>query len=138
MAAASKGFHPLAGKRFEKAKDCAQRTRYPSLVSIPLRGKGLRKLELLKRLTTKGGTDCFHPLAGKRFEKVPLAIYASGLPVSIPLRGKGLRKLKKEVGAENMYLFGFHPLAGKRFEKVKNPPQGQEQMLFPSPCGEKV
>ena len=83
-------------------------------VSIPLRGKGLRK----KLVQDKGLLSLvrFHPLAGKRFEKVKkdaLEMIESTSSVSIPLRGKGLRK-------GSFFVLGLWNKA------------------FPSPCGEKV
>jgi hypothetical protein len=73
-------FHPLAGKRFEEEgniKISAEKARQ-ALVSIPLRGKGLRKEHLR-----------FSPLSNRREGRV-----------SIPLRGKGLRKYCFEKFAE--------------------------------------
>ena len=87
-------FHPLTGKRFEKGQTLIPNycRLFPITVSIPLRGKGLRK-KPSSRQQNKWKTS-FHPLAGKRFEKVaiPMEEGDSFAIVSIPLRGKGLRK----------------------------------------------
>ena len=87
------GFHPLAGKRFEK-EDGAWRSgcRHRRSVSIPLRGKGLRKFRFLPLRTLQKIVSI--PLRGKGLRKdywVPNPRTQAG-KVSIPLRGKGLRK----------------------------------------------
>ena len=110
-------FHPLAGKRFEKVSLPGDTDPFLTVVSIPLRGKGLRK-------------RCVRPYQLVRNLR----------HVSIPLRGKGLRKMAATVLKLSGLKDSFHPLAGKRFEKGGFKALCAEHGLeeFPSPCGEKV
>jgi len=61
------------------------------VVSIPLRGKGMRKEE--GKLKTKTISTVSIPLRGKGMRKAISPYQAIGyIGVSIPLRGKGMRK----------------------------------------------
>ena len=126
--------------------DCCKRIRYwcRFKVSVPLRGKeriwpnrvlcqtvsshiegmpfpspcgGKIVSDLIKRLMSGSRSRSFRPLAGKR---------------------SYLTKSAYEVGSEKR--IGFRPLAGKRsyLTGVEEARYLARQVLFPSPCGEKV
>ena len=60
----------------------------------PLAGKRFEKVLFGDQNSDEDADDGFHPLAGKRFEKVEnIETQAKQRIVSIPLRGKGLRKV---------------------------------------------
>jgi hypothetical protein len=124
---------PLWGRGLGKLEETSSQPCY-SRVSIPLRGRGLGKVVWQYGLPV---TQCFHPLAGKRFKKgttsnrnvlpckVSIPLRGGGLgkwvtgssrtnrcDVSIPLRGIGLGKLKEAL-AQRKYLSVSIPLRGR-------------------------
>ena len=109
---------PLRGKGLRKRFFPIDWLRFPNLVSIPLRGKGLRKKRPTHLSVQRGLWLVSIPLRGKGLRK--RNSYGSSkqwkTTVSIPLRGKGLRKKRAKTWAAATTC--FHPLAGKRFEKA--------------------
>ena len=126
----------------------------------PLAGKGFQKNAIL---TVEISEDqSFHPLAGKGFQKLVIELQGEALNVSIPSRGKVFRS-NSSSSLCNYFRFvsipsrgkvfrrlpscedrggkcsGFHPLAGKGFQKtsITFPTLSQPLEWFPSPRGER-